>query len=375
MSKALPDVIADILTYCGAIVERTDNGCLDVIAPPEVSQILNVPDYTRLSFSYDENQDNTIYASYDSEMFKAMAGLLKDKGEFSIASFKFSLPNTEKLSKNLHEKIALNNATFRLESTEIKSHSYLLCYFKYIAISDEKQEGIVQVLINELSLSTTPLEDRVVGLEHVGEELKNIERHDLRRILQSSYFAGVAIAKEKLEDFIKSLERRLNRDIRRVYEYYETLKNETTIAIRKKAVSTENKTIKGEDVDELLNKKINAIETECRWKIQDLITKYSLNIQIEPVSIIHIECQSPVFWINIKRRLATRLFPITYNPIIKQLDVLPCESCFNPKKPYYICDDKLHIICSTCFKMCSDCGKQYCGVCYKSGCPRCIKER
>ena len=375
MSKALPDVIADILTYYGAVVERTDNGYLDIIAPPEVSQILNVPDYTRLSFSYDETQDNTIYASYDSEMFKAMAGLLKDKGEFSDVSFKAPLPNTEKLLKILPEKIALNNATFRSEGTEIKSLSYLLCYFKYIAISDEKQEGIVQILINELNLSTTPLEDGVVGLEHVGEELKNIERHDLRRILQSSYFAGVGIAKERLKDFIKSLERRLNRNIRRVHEYYETLKNETTIAIRKKAVSTENKTIKGENVDELLNKKINAIETECRWKIQDLITKYSLNIQIEPVSIIHIECQSPVFWINIKRKLATRLFPITYNPIIKQLDVLPCESCFNPKKPYYICDDKLHIICSTCFKICSNCGKQYCGVCYKNGCPRCIKER
>lgn len=374
MNKTLPEVISDILTYNGALVEKTDDGCLEVLCPDSLSSVLGLKEHAILCFSYDKTEREAIYASYDSELFKAMAGLLKDKGEFSVASFKSSLPNTEKLLKVLHEKIALNNATFRLENTEIKGISYLLCYFKYIAISDEKQEGIMQVLINELNLSTMPLENGVVKLEDAVEELKDVERYDFKTVLQSSYYAGVEIAKERLKDFIKSLERRLNRDIRRVHEYYGTLKNEAIIAIKKKMISTD-RTIKGEGIDELLKKKMNAIETECKWKIQDLIAKYSLNIQLEPVSVIRIETQSPVFWINIKRRLATRSFPITYNPIIKQLDALPCELCFKPKKPYYICDDKLHIICSTCFKKCPDCGKQYCKACYKKGCPKCDKER
>ncbi|MCD5412118.1 MAG: hypothetical protein LRZ90_04700 [Thermodesulfovibrionales bacterium] len=371
MNKSLSEVISDILSYHGALVEETDGGCLEVLCPDSLSSALGFKEHAILCFSYDKTGREAIYASYDSELFKAMAGLLKNKGEFSAVSFRSSLPNTEKLLKVMHKKITLNNATFRLENTELKSISYLLCYFKYIAISDEKHEGIIQVLINELNLSAVPFENGGVRLEDSAEELKDIERHNLKTVLQSSYFAGVGITKERLKEFIKSLERRLNRNIRRVHEYYETLKNEAIIAAQKKAVSIEDRPIKGEEVDELLKKKINAIETECKWKIQDLITKYSLNIQIEPVSVIRVETQSPVFWINIKRRLATRSFPITYNPVIKQLDALPCELCFNPTKPYYICDDKLHIICSTCFKICPDCGKQYCGVCYRKGCPRC----
>lgn len=374
MNKSLSEVISDILSYNGALVEETDDGCLEVLCPDSLSSTLGVNEHAILCFSYDKTERDVIYASYDSELFKAVAGLLRDKGEFSVASFKSSLPNTEKLLKVLHEKIALNNATFRLENTEIKDVSYLLCYFKYIAISDEKQEGIIQVLINELNLSTTPLENGVVELEDAAEELKDVDRHDFKTVLQSSYSAGIGIAKERLKNFIKSLERRLNRDIRRVHEYYETLKNEAIIAIKKKAISTEDRTIKGEEIDKLLKKKVNAIETECRWKVQDLITKYSLNIQIEPVSIIRIETQSPVFWINIKRRLATRSFPITYNPITRRLDSFPCESCFYPQGTYYICDDSLHIICGYCFKTCLHCGKQYCKACHKNICPKCKKE-
>ncbi len=371
MNKTLPGVIDQILTHNGAIVEKMDDGCLEALCPDSLSTALGLGEHAVLCFAYDKAENGAIYASYDSELFKALSGLLKGKGEFSVGSFKSSLPNTEKLLKNIHESVALNNATFRMEKTEIKNISYLLCYFRYTAISDEKQEGIMQVLINELNLSTMPLENGAVELEDTVEELKDVERCDFKTVLQSSYSAGLGIARERLKGFIKSLERRLNRDVSRVHEYYETLKNEAIITIKKKAIFAEDKTIKSEDINNLLKKKMSAIETERKWKVQDLIIKYSLNIQIEPVSIIRIETRAPVFWINIKRRLAARLFPITYNPIVKQFDALPCELCFNPKKPYYICDDKLHIICSACFIICPDCGKQYCGVCYRNGCPRC----
>ncbi len=375
MNKTLPEVIADILIHNGAVIEETDDGCLEFLATETLSAKLNLPDHGRLCFSYNDTSGDAISAAYDSELFKTMAGLLKGKGEFSVASFASSCPNTEKLLKNLNDTIALNNATFRLEKSETKEISYLLCYFKYTAISDEKREGIAKVLINELNLSTMLFEDGLPELEDSGEESRGIERHDLNRVFQSSYSVAVEMVKERLKDFVRSLERRLNRDIRRVHEYYETLKKEARIAIEKKAAATGDRRVREEEIEKQLKKKISAIETECKWKVQDLITKYSLNIKIEPLSVIRIETQTPVLWINIKRRLEARRFPVTYNPVIKQLDDLPCELCFNPRKPYFICDKKLHIICSTCFKTCPDCAKQYCGACHKNGCPKCGNKK
>ena len=371
MNKTLPEVIAEILTHNGAIIEEADDGCLEFLATETLADKLHLPDHGKLRFNYNDTSGDAISATYDSELFKAMAGLLEGKGEFSVASLASSYPTTQKLLKNLNDTIALNNATFRLEKSEIKDISYLLCYFKYTAISDEKREGIAPVLINELNLSAKPFENGLPELGEAGEGSTGIERHKLKKVFQSSYSAGVGMVKERLKDFIRSLERRLNRDIRRVHEYYETLKKEARVAIEKKAASGEDRSIREEGIESNLEKKIDAIEAECKWKVQDLITKYSLTIQIEPVSVIRIETQSPVLWINIKRRLEARTFPVTYNPVIKRLDDLPCELCFNPKKPYYICDNKLHIICSACFRLCPDCGKQYCGACHIDGCPKC----
>lgn len=160
--------------------------------------------------------------------------------------------------------------------------------------------------------------------------------------------------------------KRLNRDIKRVFEYYETIKIETQKVMEKRALT-------GEHPSEKQGEKVNAIETEKRWKIQDLISKYALNIRVEPVAAILIETQSPVFWLEIKRRLSSRLFPLTYNPLLRKLDPLPCESCFYPRGGYFICDEKLHITCSACFKKCPQCGKPFCSACHKHGCPRCSK--
>ncbi|MBI4689526.1 MAG: hypothetical protein HY754_04570 [Nitrospirae bacterium] len=362
MNKALPEVIANILTYYGAEVEKTKDGSLDIVAPQEVSNILNMPEYARLIFSYNEKADDAIYASYDSEFFRSIKNLFAGKGRFSIAAIETAIPNIEKLSRVVSDRIILNNAVFRQDRTEVKNISYLLIYFKYEALSDEKHEGILPLLINELTLSTMQIEHNIADLKDIEGELKDIERHNINDVLHAAYLSVNQMIKETVKDFRKSLERRLNRDVKRVYEYYEALKVEVKNAIEKKS----------ETDDKLLNK-VNAIEMEQRLKVQDLVSKYTLNIHVKPLSAVRIETDAPVFWINIKRRLAVRQFPVIYNPIDRQFDFLPCESCYNPQGSYYICDDKLHIVCARCFEPCTECGKQYCRACHNNICPKCNK--
>ena len=381
MNRTLKEVITDILTHNGAIVEDSGDGLLDVLAPSNLSSVLSIPEFSRLCFSYNEACGEAIYASYDSDFLASLGRVLGGKGRFSIARYETYCPNTERLSEVISKKLVFGNATFRLDSSEVKDISYLLCYFKYVALSDERQEGVLPFLINELNLSTVPIEPVVTGLKEV-VEVKDIERHDKAKVLQSAYTGASHLVEEKLGEFIKSLERRLNRDIKRVYEYYETLKEETKRAIKRKAPTREldsnneslerqkERTIKGDGVDKLLSK-LDVIEVEQRWKAQDLVSKYAMTIQIEPFTVISIETQSPALWIDIKRRLSSRRFPVTFNPIIRQLDALPCEACFNPRGPYYVCDDKLHIVCARCFKRCPDCGKQFCSACHRDRCPKC----
>ncbi|MBI5408505.1 MAG: hypothetical protein HZA14_03975 [Nitrospirae bacterium] len=441
MNKTLPEVITDILTYNGSLVEPDDDGALEVITTQELSETLGVPEHARLRFSYDDAGD-TVFASYGSDLFISLARLFEGRGRFSLARFEAPAPNMEKLSKTLPDRISFGNAVFRFNKAEVKDVSYLLLYFKYTALSDEKHEGVLPVLINCMNMSTMPLtggsDEIIEGLKEVLPLFDEGVGFPLPRsiatesgfagsqrgigIFQAAYSAAAKMAQERLKNFIRSLERRLHRDIKRVYEYYGTLREETIKMIEqnvlklsmgdlieselKKAMKHKNKLSKAqalkdierielqylekktkmlnminekkwdferdEKTDKLLAK-LDTIETEREWKVQDLIAKYALSIRIEPVAAVGIEAQTPVFHINIKRRLASREFPVTYNPFVRQLDDLPCEACFNPHGGYYVCDDKLHIVCGDCFKTCPACGKQYCTACHKDKCPKCRK--
>jgi hypothetical protein len=261
--------------------------------------------------------------------------------------------------------VVLRNAVFQVDKSELKPISYLLAYAKYTAVSDERQEGMIASMINEFNLSIRRLQAEPLPILADTEEgpLKGSEKQGPEKVLKALSNAQTAMAKEALQDFIRSLERRLNRDIRRVGDYYQTLARETRQMIEKKTSS-------GGDMAKAQNK-IEAIEAERKWKIQDLIAKYSLSIRLKQITIVRLETVAPVFWLMIKRRKGTRSFPLTFNPILKVLDNLPCEACSFPQKGYGVCDDHLHIVCGRCFQACPKCGKTCCSACHPEGCPKC----
>jgi hypothetical protein len=373
-SRPLSEVLADILTLDGALLEKTGDGCLEFLIPPSLSKILDIPEHGKLSFAYHPFDESAISASYESEFFRSVDRLFSGRGKTAKAVYSPQLPNIEKVPKWVSEKIALSNATFRLQKVENQRVSYALIFFKYVALSDEKREGIFSLLVNEQNLSTSPLN---ANLTAFWEDLKEPEElltrsEGISKALQAGFSAVSLMVKEEFEPFIKSLERRLNRDIKRVFEYYETLKFELQMAFEKKVfLRKDSPEGQNEEGRKILSGKLDAVEGEKKWKIQDLISKYALNVRIEPVCIIDIETESLVFWLEIKRRLYSRIFPLTYNPLLKKVDSLPCEGCFYPRGTYYVCDEKLHILCATCFRKCTDCGRQYCSVCHPKGCPRC----
>ena len=373
-SRPLPEVLADILTLEGALMERTGDGCLEFLVSPSLSKTLGIPEHGKLSFAYHSFGESVISASYESEFFRSVDKLFSRRGKTAKAVYSSQLPNIEKISKWASEKVALSNATFRLQKVENQRVAYALIFFKYVALSDEKREGIFSLLINEQNLSTSPLNANVTAFwEDLKEPEEILARSEgISKSLQAGFSAASLIVKEEFEPFIKSLERRLNRDIIRVFEYYETLKGEIHKAFEKKFFSgRDSPEAQSEEERKVLSGKLEVVEGEKRWKIQDLVSKYALNVRIEPVCIIDIETESLVFWLEIKRRLSSRTFPLSYNPLLKKVDSLPCEGCFYPRGRYYICDERLHILCAACFRKCPDCRRQYCSACHPKGCPRC----
>ncbi len=362
MRSSLSDFTAHLLTESGAVVEPSDEG-LEVLLPAEVAGMLEVPEYAKFSFSGDSREG--ISVTYESEILKKMARLMGDRGKFTTVELGPPSVKTEKLEDRLEEKVVFHNAVFHVERKEERRISYLLGYSKYSALSDDRQEGIVSCLVNELNLSVQKTTSETLELiaSHAQEPTGEAQRESGEKALKAFWHAQVEIVKEVLRDFLISVERRMNRDIRRVHDYYQTL-------IHEHRQLTEKKMLTPEEKDKTVSKS-EAIERELKGKTQDLIGKFSIELRLEPISLIRIEALSPIFWISVKRRKEGRPFPLTYNPILKSLDPLPCEACFYPRRGHYVCDDRLHILCRQCFALCPRCEKIICRACHPNACPRC----
>src|SRR4030042_745403 len=227
-SRPLPEVLANILTLEGALLERTDDDYLEFVVPPSLSETLGIPEHGKLSFAYHPFDESVISASYESEFFRSVDRLFLGRGKMAKAVYSSQIPNIEKVSKWVSEKIALSNASFRIKKVDNQKIAYAFIFFKYVALSDEKREGIFSLLVNEENFSTFPLNANFTAF---WEDLKEPEEiytkgERISKALRAGFSAASLIVKEEFEPFIKSLERRLNRDIIRVFEYYETLKSE-----------------------------------------------------------------------------------------------------------------------------------------------------
>lgn len=384
MPRELSAVVEEILSYEGAALEKRDDGSLEFLLPSSLCETLGLPEHGQLTFSIEQTREGAFTISYESELFKALETIFSGKGRLARAFYPSSSPNLEKISKGIAERVVLSNATFRLQKVTEETNAYLLIFFKYEALSDEKREGLFSLLVSRKNFSVVPLSD---PLGEFGSDLVDRKEEEGQatwngdewlKALEAGYGAACLVAKEELGPFIQSLEKRLHRDIRRVHDYYEDLKRETERAFEKRRTArTESPPgPNGEDLSQdaaqrALLEKVEAIEAEKNWKVQDLVSKYALTVHLEPLCGLILETRAPIFWIEIRRRLSSRALPLGYNPILKRLDPLPCEACFNPRGGTFVCDDQLHLLCSHCFKKCPDCGRPYCSACSKKGCPRC----
>jgi hypothetical protein len=172
-----------------------------------------------------------------------------------------------------------------------------------------------------------------------------------------------ARVQDHLSQFVQGMQRRLDRDLARVHEYYSVLREEAFRKLKK---------AKGDSARERL--RIEAAEREYQAKVADLKQKYDLRVKVELVQMLEFICPVQRVTLAIKRRKGERKLPLDWNPVARQLDPLPCEWSFAAAGSRVVCDDHLHIVRPEGHAPCAQCGKEYCRVCSPRRCPKCGRE-
>ncbi|MEW6040753.1 MAG: hypothetical protein AB1633_04455, partial [Elusimicrobiota bacterium] len=245
MTRPIHLFTSDLLEYYGAVIEQ-DGESVNAVMPEFLRLKLGLPEYSTIVFSPNAGEGSFL-VSYGSEIFKRFSKLVSKQGYFSEVQLPSTPVNIEKFEKKACDKIVLKNAVYKVEKHEIKKVSYLSSYFKYYAISEEKREGISSIIINEWNLSANPYNGEISEFLTQGNSksvnlvVESSESQEILSVLEALKHAQSNVVLSELEEFIGSIERRLNKDIHRVNEYYKTLIREINDKIRVKAIEGEEK--------------------------------------------------------------------------------------------------------------------------------------
>jgi hypothetical protein len=280
------------------------------------------------------------------------------------------LPELTAAERTLEHSIELPNAVYRLLSVTPAFTRYWLFSLRYTAISDEKREGLIRLgvntasgsaldaFVNELWHSVVNGQCPAAADEPFDSQLP--PRWDAARQHAFLRRAVPERVRAQLQPFLHGMQRRLERDLARVLEYYDGLRQEAFRQLKKANADSAREQLR-----------LDAAEREYHAKVSDLKQKYDLRVTLELTQTLELICPVQRLELLIKRRKGERKLTLDWNPLARMLEPLPCEWSATVAGARVICDDKLHCVSLAGHAPCEKCGKEYCRACQPLRCPKC----
>ncbi|MBO0720008.1 MAG: hypothetical protein J2P41_04260 [Blastocatellia bacterium] len=360
---------AQLLEHEGALVESIEPQGLEAMLPENLRRALGAAEFLRLGFGA-EAPAGAEHASLESDWLEKFGRLLDERGRRLRFAADVAVPTLAHIERTVERNVVLQNAVYRLSQIEQAWTRYLIFIFRYIAISDEKREGIVRFGINLINGSAIdPMVDQMLATAL--EESETVTKPaaaqlpsdwTAEKLKRAVTHAAPARVRANLGQFVSGMQRRLDRDLERLHEYFGGLREESWRKLKRQ---------KGDGERERL--RIEAAEREYLAKVADLKQKYDLRVRIEPVQTLELISQVKRVELVVKRRKGERKLALDWNPIARQLDPLPCEWSFAAEGSRVVCDDQLHMVSPEGHASCQQCGREYCRVCSPRRCPKCGK--
>ncbi len=384
--------VADLLAEDGALVEPLEPDGLEILAPPKLQQALGVPEFCRFGFGA-TLPEGAQRVGIESDWLARFERVVGERGRWSrrvLDPGTRKVPDGERL---LEKELGLENATYRLLDAAPAWTRYLVLEFRFTALSDEKRAGTLRLAIN-LATGAMPdmLADRMgrflagdgvsasdAGLAGDGGPAGDAADNggktalpeaaalppdwDRTRVIDRVRSALPARVDAALEPFVAGLRRRLDRDLDRLHAYHNDLHREASRRAAQLAAGDA-----GREREAL---RITAIARDYRAKLDDLAHKYALRVTVDWVQTLDLVMPVHRLTVQIRRRKAERVMPLDWNPLIRRLEMPPCEASWSTERPRLVCDEALHLVAPAGLAPCAGCGRPYCRACHRPRCPKC----
>jgi len=307
-----------------------------VVVPPDVANAAHLPSE---EFSLGAMAaPGTLQVGLAGEFLDVAARVLE---EAVPRDGSFCIPDRYLTTRDLSDKIihtfAWENARAKWHAAEPALVEYHLWTLLGSLRSEDVWEAIFRVAVNAENQAVVDLPDVFREPDLIGAEPAKAPDNPV------TYVTAIADGKRRLitasAEFVRRVEQRLERDRKRLQDYYRALSREADGSKRRSAAPS--------SPDEIAAKK-RAVDVELRRKLAELNENYALRAVIRAVVLARVRLPVLIVPIAIQRKQAFRDYRLYWNSLVRKFEPLSCSRCRRPTFSATFTNETVDLFCSTC---------------------------
>ncbi len=338
ISPELLEFAARCLESRGAVVEPGD-GFIDCLLSEEISDFLSVSQELRLGAGGQE-------LAYGLPLLDRLVELATRDTPVVYGSLDSGYLKKEGFDRIVMQSMTFPDAKVKCTGRAEVKRTYMVLAVKYTAVSDERKEGLVRICINESTGAVLPeMLNRWRSFSPdfyaEGKVPPHFPMH-MEKIIKTGLVAAGKASKDELDSFLRSMERRLRRDIASTTSYYAALASEMEEGLNRAGLSKE--------AMEERRAKIAALPGERDQKIRDLVQKYSVRLRLTAKAALRFLVPVVQVSASVRKGKARGQLALIWNPIMQGIEPVACTGCGKSIRTIYFREKQsgLRPVCERC---------------------------
>jgi len=329
---------AEVLEAHGGLVEPGAAG-LSALLPPALAQALQLPEEAELG-------TEAAPLLYGSPLLDRLVDLARLEVPVAYGHLEVSYLKKGGFEQLLARDLAFAGGQVRLSSRATTRTTYMILFCHYVALSDERKEGLVQFGVHEASGALIPAladtwEESRPRFYPAGKVPALFPVH-LETALTGALQSAAKMVAADLKPFLASMERRLRRDVKNTREYYEALGREMAAGLSHPLLTEAQRRER--------QAKMDALPDEVARKIADLEHKYQVRVTITAGAAVRLLVEVVQLLLELTCHRRSRSLSATWNPLTQALDPLVCDRCRISSRHLHptVINDEVRLLCLAC---------------------------
>lgn len=329
---------AQVVEQFGGLAETQDDHLMAVL-PKGLARSLELPEEVRVG-----GEDRPLL--YGSPVLDHFIRVATQEIPLIFGHIEVAYLKKAGFDKQLAQDFVFTNAKVRMTSRADARTTYMVMFARYIALSDERKEGLVELSVHENTGAVIEEFETLWPQQHPAFYTQStLPPHfpvHVDQAVSSALQAARVRAESQLTDFTSSMKRRLGRDVNNTREYYGALQQEM-----QESLSNPNL---GETQKEERLAKIQDLPNEMQRKIDDLKHKYQIRLSVRGCAVLRFLVDVAKVMVEIHHKKFNRPAHLTWNPVTGRFDPLVCEHCQATIREIHFFADKsdLKLVCAAC---------------------------